>query len=447
MRADEHAIFQRDAVEERRVVLNLASVTYDDPMIDIDVLSEHTLRAHDGVLPNLDMVPDLGPGADPRVRRHVCCRVRHVSAHPGASYPSGRVELNLDRLHRLAVRALETFSLDLTGLRVLTEAASGPYVVTPLLAAMAGGSVLALTRDSRYGSADEVKRNTLDLARLWGVSLEVVTDRRSEYFSSADIVTNLGFVRPIDRAAVEALPPTAVIALMFEPWEFRSEDLDLPACIDRGILVLGTDEARPELRIFDYVGMLGVKLALELGIELVRSEVVILGSGPFSGAIARASHRAGAAVDVFDPAAADPRKVLAILARADILMLADHLSERELIGKAGILTVDQLQRANSGLVVAHIIGRVDVPELERSVLRIAPATRAAAKHMSVATDFVGPRPVVDLHAAGLKVGQEMAGARRLGLTGRRAIEHVLARAPARPLSTQQMRRSRRAVEA
>jgi hypothetical protein len=32
--------------------------------------------------------------------------------------------------------------------------------------------------------------------------------------------------------------------------------------------------------------------------------------------------------------------------------------------------------------------------------------------MKVATDYVGPRPVIDLHAAGLKVGEELVRAMR-----------------------------------
>lgn len=133
------------------------------------------------------------------------------------------MKLNVDRLRRLALRALDTFSLDLTGMRILTEAGSGPYVMTPLLAAMAGGRVRALTRDSRYGSAKDVRAHTLDLASHWGLAVDVVTDRTAEYFADADIVTNLGFVRPIDRSVIDVLPPTAVIALMFEPWELRPQ--------------------------------------------------------------------------------------------------------------------------------------------------------------------------------------------------------------------------------
>lgn|GEM_PF-5393232 len=63
--------------------------------------------------------------------------------------------------------SIRVFSLDLGKFIVLTEAASGFYALTPLIAALAGAkAVLALTRDSRYGSAAEVKQYTMIMRRI-----------------------------------------------------------------------------------------------------------------------------------------------------------------------------------------------------------------------------------------------------------------------------------------
>lgn len=60
------------------------------------------------------------------------------------------------RVGRLMKAAIETFELDLAGLTVLTEAATGYCALTPVLAAVAGADrVLALARDSRHGTAAE----------------------------------------------------------------------------------------------------------------------------------------------------------------------------------------------------------------------------------------------------------------------------------------------------
>ncbi len=61
---------------------------------------------------------------------------------------------NQRRVFRLIDEAIERLGLQLSGLRVLTEAASGAFVVTPLIAARAGASrVHAVTTDSVHGPA------------------------------------------------------------------------------------------------------------------------------------------------------------------------------------------------------------------------------------------------------------------------------------------------------
>jgi hypothetical protein len=70
---------------------------------------------------------------------------------------------------------------------------------------------------------------------------------------------------------------------MWEGWEFRSEDLDLLACQRRGIPVVGTNEAHPALRIFDYLGMVVVKLIYEVEIEVMRSSIGLIASNPLWG--------------------------------------------------------------------------------------------------------------------------------------------------------------------
>ncbi|WP_156952309.1 hypothetical protein [Bradyrhizobium sp. WSM1743] len=57
---------------------------------------------------------------------------------------------------KLAIARME---LDLSGLTVLTEAASGAYAVTAVLAGMAGAKhVYAFTKTGRHGTVADVRR-------------------------------------------------------------------------------------------------------------------------------------------------------------------------------------------------------------------------------------------------------------------------------------------------
>jgi hypothetical protein len=329
-----------------------------------------------------------------------------------------RIE-NPKRVERLMRSAISRLNLDLREIAVLTEAASGNFVVTPLLAALAGAShVVALAADSPYGAAREVADYLVGWASDLGVAdrIDVTTDRGRAAAASCSLVTNLGFVRPIDESIVRYLPEDAVIALMWEPWEFRPEDIDVVACRRRRIPVLGTCETDPRVGTFRYVGLVVLKLLLETDIEIFGSELLVIGSSPFLESTVEVLQQTGASVSVVAMDDNALRRDSADLGveKYDAIVLVDHRSRKELIGRDGLFTPDQLALASAQLV--HVCGGVDDDGLKRAGVAKVPSKAVAPGVMTVTTDYVGPRPVVDLHAAGLKVGEIFIRSLRGGST-------------------------------
>src|SRR5262245_42376373 len=196
------------------------------------------------------------------------------------------------RLSNLAAQItaiVREIRLDLRGLHVLTEAATGAYVVTPVLAAVAGARVTALTKESPYGTVRQVRDETEALARELGVAerITIVTALSPNVIASADIVTNSGHLRPLDAAFIQHLKRGAVIPLMYENWEFRAADVDLAACQKRCVLVGGTNEKHAELRVFDYLGMLAVRGLLDCEVPVALSRILLVCDNPFGLFIAR----------------------------------------------------------------------------------------------------------------------------------------------------------------
>ena len=106
-------------------------------------------------------------------------------------------------------------------------------------------------------------------------------------------------------------------------------------------------------------------------------------------------------------------------------MVVEHNDRRPLLGPNRAVTAEALGELSPALAITHICGNVDRESLEAAGFPLAPERFAPAGHMSVALDHVGPRPVVDLHAAGLKVGELLAAARERGLGGLDAEAAVL----------------------
>jgi hypothetical protein len=346
-----------------------------------------------------------------------------------------------ERCLRLIQNAIATFDLNLSGFVILTEAATGYYMLTPLIAARGGADrVYALTRNSRYGDARLVCDQTMALAKRWGVAheIEILFSREDKRVGAADIVTNLGFVRPLDACFLRRLKKTAVIPLMFEPWEFRSEDLDLAECRRLGIPILGTNEHHPDLRIFEYLGLVALKLLFDLHIEIFRTPVVVMGSGEFADHVSVALRAAGAQVTLLSTAKGRSLKTTRCrqaLQNADTIVVVEHHHRDMLIGKEGQISADELYALNPNVTVAHICGNVDRAALTAVGVRSYPETFAPPGHMSLATEYLGPRPLIDLHTAGLRIGEALARARAQGLSALEAEVLVQGKTPlALPLS-------------
>lgn len=311
-----------------------------------------------------------------------------------------RPGLNHHRLVNLMAAAVDRCQLNLSGSVVLTEAASGAYVVTPVLAALGGAdAVFALTRSTRHGTFAEIRDATLALGRLAGVErrIQVITEKSPEVVGQADVVTNSGHLRPIDAETIGWMKSTAVIPLMFEAWEFRPGDLDLTAAQQRGIPVVGTNERHPAVDVFSFLGIMAVKLLLDAGVAVYGSRLLVLCDNPFAHFIERGLTAAGATVEV-----------RASFIEAQAAAGFDALLVALTPGSAPVFTAADASRAaaqSPGVVVTQFWGDMDRAALTTAGVRYWPMDAPTLGHMGILPSGVGPEPIVRLQCGGLKVGE------------------------------------------
>lgn len=324
--------------------------------------------------------------------------------------------------------AIEKFELNLKGIRVLTEAATGNYVVTPVIAAVAGASVTAYTRDSSYGSVTEVRRQTTALSDAMGVTdrIKIVTDLAETDLRSFQVVTNCGFLRPLNRDFISALSPECVIPLMYEPWEFRDGEIDLDACREKGISVYGTDESDPRLRTMEYIGFTTLYFLLAHKLSPFSANVLLLGCDQFVRPVAAVLKQNGYA---FKSVTSHEERV--DLREINAIVIVEFSDDRLLIGPDSSAYI-QLQDIPPEAYVIHIAGNVNLNGAE---FAYTPECPRPFRYMSYTTDFIDPRAVIDLHTSGLKIGEGMLHARQKGLSGSEYKQIMEAHYPALELLT------------
>lgn len=310
------------------------------------------------------------------------------------------------RLVKLMRTSVARCGLDLSKMTVLTEAASGAYATTAVIAALAGARrVYAFARDSRYGSAEEVSTQLESLARLAGVAerITVFSGPLDTVAPLADIVTNSGHLRPIGASLIAHLPAHAVIALMYETWEFRPQDLDIDACRRHGIRVVGVNERHPTVDVFSFLGPLAVKLLHQAGVAVYESRIVLLCDNPFAPYIERGLTGLGALVTVVSAATEIPAGF------ADVVLMALRPQNRPVIdAQAAAVIADRVP----GALLAQYWGDIDRTALQSCGVPVWPPHEPQPGHMAILLSDLGPEAVIRLQTGGLRAAETVF---RLGL--------------------------------
>ncbi|MEC9261803.1 MAG: hypothetical protein VYD53_10730 [Pseudomonadota bacterium] len=346
----------------------------------------------------------------------------------------------MNELQKSQIKSLiDTLNLDLSGLTVYTEAASGAYLFNPFVALMAGAErVYAQSTDSSYASFEQVKQSNLELAEKLGFAkkFEIFNFRDHRRLRKSDIVTNSNFVRPIDNDLIKQLKPTASLPLMWETWEVREVDFDLQACRDYDIATLGTNEHEPPVDMLPFNGLLALKLIFELGYDC--GKVLLLGSPDiFAGPMKAYMSKVGIPVTRIGCTQECEHSYAELTTHFEqhgheysFIILAEQQLHTEILGKHGFLSFETVQAINPHIKLGVISGGIDVQALEKCNIAYSPKRIAPGGFMSYQLYRLGFLPVVTLFAGGLKVGERMTRNRLAGMSRRDAEVEALTSSPA-----------------
>jgi len=318
------------------------------------------------------------------------------------------LEQNIDTLRAFKIihRVIENLDLNLNGKIVLTEVGSNNYIYTPIIAAMAGATqVIAWAKDSRYGQADKIIEECIALAKFLNLADAIIfraNKQPVEDIKMADVITNSGVLRPIDVNFVSHMKHNAVLPLMFEAWELREEDLDIKACKDKGIKVAGTWENHPEIKVFDYTGLLSVKLLLNAGVEIYDSNIVIWSSDHF-GDIAQKTLKSLGAKNIWVTTKTD--ELYHLLPQVDAIYICNYSEERQFFGESGIFNIEHMISINNAFTLVHLYGNINAQFCKDNGLKFYPERDGKAKVMTETLGYVGLEPLLRLQVAGFKVAE------------------------------------------
>jgi hypothetical protein len=306
-------------------------------------------------------------------------------------------------------KTIAHLGLNLDGLTVLTEIGSNYYFYLPFIATLAGvKKVYAWTAENTYFDCNQLVKEANSLALKLGVYDQVeffINARPAEHVKAADIITNSGFIRPLNEDLLKHCKKNAVIPLMFEAWELRENDIDINYCRQHNIKVAGTWESYPTINVFESVGPLAVKLAFEAGMEVIDNKILVWSDDNF-GLISAEYFKKMNAKDVL----MTTNKAVALkhLSNADFIYFCSNHEKRPIISNIeidAIFTIDEIKKVNPYITIIHLYGEFNVEELYLAGLQVYPNQNGRAEYMSKTLSHIGMKPTLNLLCAGLKVGE------------------------------------------
>lgn len=327
-------------------------------------------------------------------------------------------------IQRKIIDAINRLELNLTDRVVLTEAASGPYVVTPVIAAIAGAEVYAFTKSTRYGKSEEIKDATIGLFKSFDNSsgkLTVIEKLTPEIISRADIITNSGHLRPLSASWLKHARQGTAISLMYEAWEWREGEIDLDFCLERGFRVGATNERHPAVDVFNYLGDMALKLIYDAGLCPYKNKFVLLCNNDFGYFIAKVLSKVCHKLGVCDISSNKSKysdlsiewlgdfpafSVSEEFKNAEAIIFSAYPFDKNWIGGLGTqFEVNQFLSEFESPYILRFAGDIDEKICQKQ-LNIYPQ-KVESGHMGILPSAIGFDPIIRLQAGGLKVGELM----------------------------------------
>ena len=319
-------------------------------------------------------------------------------------------------------KRVEELNLRLDGLTVLTEAASGPYVVTPVLAALAGARVYAYSRSTRYGTVEQVFAATRQLAEEAGVQVNLIEEITPNIIAAADIITNSGHLRPLNREKLRHAKDGLVIPLMYEAWEWREADMDIQYIRDRGFRVGATNERHPDVDVFNYLGDMAVRQIFDAGTCPYKNKFILLCNNDFGPFMAKVIARNCEQLLIIDK---DEHKSKYTLSEnmlwaggfpelhipesfrdAEAVIFTAYPFDQIWIDEKGPIRTAAFKEQLDDAFILRYAGDVNTEALQQAGIRYFPE-HVHSGHMGILPSAVGNDPIIRLQAGGLKAAEAL----------------------------------------
>ncbi len=304
-------------------------------------------------------------------------------------------------------QAIYDLDLNLEGLTILTEAGTGLFALTPIIAALANAKkVYALSKDTQYGTFEQVKITVDKIMEQYSIPKEKISVLKREDFkdyAKINIITNLGHVRPLDEKFLSKIPKNAVISYMREVWEYRNDDLDIDLCKKYNIKIAATDEEHPMVNCFRETGLIPLQLAIESKISIFDANILIISRDKFGKHIKQAFLPFTKNILIYSDFSQNITQFLS--ENLNLIITADFLYPDTIIGNKGLIAPNVIKKYSPYVKIIQCCGKNTLQDILSEKISIYPEIQLEPIRMIRTLADISYKALIRLHAGGLKVGE------------------------------------------
>ncbi|MDB4773222.1 hypothetical protein OAG30_00560 [Flavobacteriaceae bacterium] len=312
-----------------------------------------------------------------------------------------------NRIIHLIKQYCTQLKLSLEGQVVLTELASGPYRYLPAIAAFAGAKkVIAYTKDSKYGNKKDIIEEGKIFFQKLNISdkIQIKTIISDQDFSEVTLVTNSGFLRPINDDFIQKLNPGILISLMYDAWELRDNEISIESCKKRNIKVIGTNENSKYFPIFSYCAPLILKMTLNAGYEILNNRILVWSCDDFGIQAKQAFENNGAKEVIMTTDLSILDRYVSTL---DFIFICNYNQKSQYFKEGGCFDVSNFIKQNSAIGIIHLFGEIGIDVLKKNGIFYYPRREGKASQMTFTLADLSPLPLLKLQIASLKAAQSV----------------------------------------
>ena len=306
------------------------------------------------------------------------------------------------KFKELARQYIDKYSLNLEGYNVLVPKMEDEPLLLALISGMAGAGNIYV-----FDPTINLNKKYEPSAKEFDFNINFIGSTSSETLSNVNIILKNSQI-PLTGEKLNCFArKSSVISMFAENLDFSNlQGMETEHCRSKDLSVIGLDIENPKIGFYQQLSHIIIKRCHNLGIDVFKSKILLLGNGSFLNCTLSLLKSAGAVVYAYNTeSSADQSYILKHLKELDAIIVMDYpQTKNQIIGSEGIISICDIVDLCPLVKVIHICGKTETGSLKLGKISYSPEN-ITQDTLNLNIKELGERGITEIAAASLKIAE------------------------------------------